>query len=332
MNWKIKAWLQRSCNAIPAGGLIYHQFQKYFGGLRLPEYMNKFNVQKKMAQSLHRHGVQIAGAEVVEVGTGWIPLVPIGYWLCGAARVRTYDLNRYLQVPLLQNALHWISNHSSMLVEHYAPVVPMEKLAARFELLENLKDRPEDFLREARIEYHAPADASRTGLPDESVDIHFSANCFEHIPGNVLSAILREARRVLKPDGLAMHHVDPSDHFAHCDPSISSINFLQYEPDEWRCYNDNRFAYHNRLRDADYRRVFRESSLEIAEGEFQVDPRALSALQKGFPLARAYRDKPFDELSRYRLDYVARPGMMTSVSLQAENSNLQAAGSSTGAA
>ena len=325
MNWKIKSWLQRCCNFIPAGGIVYNQLQRQLGGLRQPEYMNKFKVQKKMALMIQKHEAKIEGAEVLEVGTGWIPLVPIGFWLCGAARVRTYDLNRYLEMPLLRDALHWISNNSSTLATHYSEMVPENKLNAKLELLDNLKDRPADFLNEAKIEYHAPADAALTGLPAESIDIHFSANCFEHIPGEVLSRILREARRVLKPEGLAVHHVDPSDHFSHCDPSITSINFLRFEPDEWNCYSENRFAYHNRLRDSDYRRLFVESSLSISESEFEVDQRALSELKNSFPLALAYQNIPHDELCRYRLDYVARPGVTADVVLQKESCRLQIA-------
>lgn len=309
MKWKFKSHLQRCCSVIPGGGAIYNQLQRRLGGLRQPDYMNKFSCQKQMAILLKKHGTRINGAEVFEVGTGWIPLVPIGFWLCGAARVRTCDLNHYLELPLLRGALHWISGHTEPLVEHYAPLVSKDSLRARLSLLSMLKDQPENFLREAKIEYMAPADAARTGLPAESVDIHFSANSFEHIPQQVLAGILREARRVLKPDGLAMHHVDPSDHFSHCDPSITSINFLQFEPHDWQKFNDNRYAYHNRLRDADYRRLFEASGLGLIESSYEVDGRALQALKDGFPLAAQFSSMPPEELCRYRLDYVACRGV-----------------------
>ena len=81
---------------------------------------------------------------------------------------------------------------------------------------------------------------------------HISYTVFEHIPAPILSDILSEAQRVLRPSGLAIHLIDYSDHFAHSDASISAINFLQYDDAAWSRLADNPYMYMNRLRADDY--------------------------------------------------------------------------------
>ena len=53
-----------------------------------------------MAGMLRGVGFDIEGAAVMEVGTGWRVDMPIGLYLCGARRMITCDLNRYLVKPL----------------------------------------------------------------------------------------------------------------------------------------------------------------------------------------------------------------------------------------
>lgn len=80
-------------------------------------------------------------------------------------------------------------------------------------------------LSEVNIVYLAPADAANIGLPDGSVDYHISTTVFEHIPREDIEWILKEAKRILKDDGIAIHFIDLSEHFQHQDKSISTITF-----------------------------------------------------------------------------------------------------------
>ena len=53
------------------------------------------------------------------------------------------------------------------------------------------------------IEFHQGSATDLTMLEDDSVDVCFSSNFFEHLPSKeVMDQVLSEARRVLKPDGL----------------------------------------------------------------------------------------------------------------------------------
>ena len=307
MDWKVKAMIQRACAGLPGGGPLYDGIQQTFGKLRHPDVARKLAFQRSLCSLMVQHGFRPRGATVVEVGTGWMPLDAIGFWMCGAARVVTFDLHRHLNTRLLAGALEWMSRHGDELVALWKDLAPEEDLRERLARLTQLRRQPAAFLSQAGIEYVAPSDAAATGLDDASVDAHFSYNVFEHVPPAQIARLLAEARRVLKPSGISVHYVDPSDHFAHFDPLITRVHFLRFEEDEWCRLAGNRFAYHNRLRDADHRSLFEAAGLRLSFCRFDVDPRSLAALRNGFPLATPWRGREAEELARHNLVYVAAP-------------------------
>jgi SAM-dependent methyltransferase len=138
----------------------------------------------------------------------------------------------------------------------------------------------ESILQEADVEYRCPADATNTHLPQGELDYVVSTNVFEHVPPEVLRAMLIESKRILKPGGYILHHIDPGDHFSY-DKRITTINFLQYSPRAWYYIGGSGVAYHNRLRCIDYVRLFEEHGFEIVDQASEVDRTALAALRSG---------------------------------------------------
>jgi SAM-dependent methyltransferase len=305
MHWKVKATLQRACASLPGGTPVYDLLQRTLGGLGRFDVMRKLAFQRNLCALMIEHGFRPRGARLVEVGTGWIPLDAVGFWMCGAAGVVTLDLNRLLDARLLGRALETMTLHRGELITLWRAVAPEAELAERLDVVARSGRRPMEFLREAGIDYRAPGDASNTGLEDGSVDAHFSYNVFEHVPAEPIEQILAEARRILKPGGVCVHYVDPSDHYAHFDRGITRINFLRYDAAGWERLAGNRFAYHNRLRDGDYRELFARAGLDLKFCRFDVEPRSLSALRDGFPLAEPWRGRNPEELARHNLVYVA---------------------------
>src|SRR5713226_17502 len=120
---------------------------------------------------------------VLEVGTGWYPIQPIGMALCGASRVWTYDLEPLLSRPrlrLLLEHLVRLSREGRMPV--LLPRLRPERLGSLEEAL-RVVDRltPEATLERLGIEAHV-GNACRSGLPDSSVDFFFSYSVFQYIP------------------------------------------------------------------------------------------------------------------------------------------------------
>jgi len=175
-------------------------------------------------------------------------------------------------------------------------ITQITQIIERMDLIDRLKEVPEKFLSEANLQYLAPADAADTGLPDASVDYHISTTVFEHIPGVDIKRILKEAKRILKKEGMAIHFIDLSDHFQHQDKSITSINFLRYSEKEWDKIAGNEFAYCNRLRASDYFELFKEAGFDVCCKETTVDDEARKNMENGFMVDEGFRDYNVDDL------------------------------------
>lgn len=128
----------------------------------------------------------------------------------------------------------------------------------------------------------APADAASTGLDGSIVDYHISTTVLEHIPEDNIKAIMVEAKRLLKCDGVALHFIDLSDHFQHQDSSISKINFLRYSDTEWMRIANNEFAYCNRMRASEFLRLFSELTYRTIRVESVTDKDSKDLLGNGF--------------------------------------------------
>ncbi|WP_161635189.1 methyltransferase domain-containing protein [Desulfovermiculus halophilus] len=279
MRWENKARIMRFCSWIPWGDRIYKNIQKTFGRLQANP-MSRLPVQVKMATWLDNQGHGVVDKHFFEVGTGHVPVAPIGFFLCGAGSVMSADLHRRIDWRLTQQTLEWIAAHSNEVLELYNQLNGGGIVSERFSILHRFQHDPIKFLKEANIKYMAPMDASRTDLPDNSIDCHFSITVMEHIPPDTIQDIFIEAKRIVKSTGAVIHFIDMSDHFQHSDPSISRINFLQFSENDWEKIAGNEFAYCNRMRESDYLSLFQNLNFKIDKLESHIDQESLKCLQR----------------------------------------------------
>lgn len=301
--------IQRTCAAIP----VYHEaayygIQRVFGRLRDkndPTWLLSESV--RLAVCLRDAGMPVPGARVMEVGTGRGLDMPLGLYLCGAESIHTYDLHRYLKPHRVHDSVAYIRQNRAQITEIFRPIADAVALEDRLEALCSAPDF-DTILKNARIHYMAPADAADTKLPPNSIDIQLSYTVFEHIPGDVIVRILKEANRILSPDGLVLHHIDLSDHFAHIDPAITYINFLRFSRAEWGRYGANQFAYHNRLRAPEYEALYREAGHKIEQWRVNLNKRSLEEVANGFPLHADYKGLRPEDLCATVVHALSRPG------------------------
>jgi SAM-dependent methyltransferase len=305
MKWTNKAKIMKFCAALPLGSLIYKEIQKKFGRLT-SEPSSRLTTAKKMAEFISNNGRKIEGKTFFEVGTGHVPVVPIGLFLCGAEKTVTVDLNRRLDLDLLGGALDWIALHSNQLEEEYASVVDAATFRKRLSLVSAFRNAPDQFLKEANISYLAPADASKVDLSASSIDYHISNTVMEHIPAETIKKIFTEGKRLLKKDGLFVQFIDLSDHFKHQDKTISSINFLKYSDSKWLSMAGNQFAYCNRLRASDFTALFSELGLSTVDIQSEIDQESLNFLRNGFHLDKRFADYDHEDLSKTSLQLILR--------------------------
>ncbi|MEM9186549.1 MAG: methyltransferase domain-containing protein [Planctomycetota bacterium] len=301
MHWKAKAVLRNVLARLPhtLSHAAYYQTQRRFGGLRRVDPKSRLRAAAETWRRLANAGADPVGKTFFEIGTGRMVTVPLAYWLMGAERTVTVDLNRYLKPELVRESLQRIAQERDAVETIFGGLVDPGRLDRVSELAPAPAFDCEAVLREIGVEYHAPGDAARTGLPDASIDFHTSFTVLEHIPPAVLAAIFAEATRVLKPGGLLVHGVDYSDHFSHSDPRITAVNFLRYSGRAWDRWSGNRYMYMNRLRHADYLRILRGAGHELLDQSAVTDQRSLALLESGgLPLSEPFRGLPAEELAK----------------------------------
>ena len=105
---------------VPGGGSVNDLLQRVAGGRRNlgAEVGMKFSedwlVQMK---ALREAGLNIADRDLVEIGTGWLPVFPLCFHLAGARRCHTYDVTRHLKSHAVRSTLQALEKHLSALAD-----------------------------------------------------------------------------------------------------------------------------------------------------------------------------------------------------------------------
>lgn len=301
MHWRVKARVQNAVAMLPASVAddLYYSIQRRFGGIRSPEYLLKtrLEVVPSFLDEIERQSGDHRGRRFFELGTGRVPVIPLGLWLCGAAEVVTVDLHRYVRDDLVSSALTLIARNPTTFHELLAGHVLPERWALLQELAISGASTTE-ILDRCCIRYLSPVNAAATGLETGSIDHYVSYTVLEHISPDALEEIWLEAHRLLSPGGLFVNYIDYSDHFSHADPSISGVNFLQFEDDEWSKIARSSFMYMNRLRHDDFEVALIDSGHRLLRVSPEVDRTCEEILrQNDLRLASQYRDKSTETLS-----------------------------------
>lgn len=300
MRWRTKAKIQNAVSLLPPSlsYATYYWIQRRFGALRRMNPVTRLEAGIEIWKRIAELGIDPAGKVFFEVGTGRVPMAPLAYWLMGAERTVTVDLNPYLKPELIRESLEYITNRKGEIERLFGPLLQRDRLAELIVFHERYDYSTSAFLELTGIQYIAPGDAAHTQLEPNSIDFHTSYTVFEHIPGHVLESIVAEGNRIVKNDGLFVHKIDYSDHFAHSDPSISAINFLQYSDEQWERIAGNRYMYMNRLRHDDYLALFDSAGHRILLNRRRVDQQAAGLLEsRSLNLHDAFRFKPRDVLA-----------------------------------
>lgn len=310
MRWQIKAMIQNAVAWLPEpiSYPVYYTIQRTVGGLRRVTPLRTLRSAHHIVTTLAQHGHDVHGATCFELGTGRQCGLPLGLWLCGAKQVITVDLNLYLREELVLADIRYIAQHSSQITELFGHYADHPVFQERLQYLCRLAPQTlQDVLRATNIHYFSPADARSVALLAGSIDYHVSVAVLEHIHPNILVSIITEARRLLQPRGLFVHGFDPKDHFATSDPSITAINFLQFDDETWHRYAGNRYMYHNRLRADDYLSLISQNGFDILHTDRTLDERSLRALEAGFPVHARFAHKTFEDLATGSMRVIARP-------------------------
>jgi hypothetical protein len=281
MHWKLKSMIQNAVSLLPSSASYagYYWIQRHFGGLRRINPVSRLSAGIETWKRVKEQGCDPLEKVFLEIGTGRVPLVPLSYWLMGAKKTITIDLNPYLKGELIGESLRYISDNKQDIQTLFGPLIDKKRLDDLVAFSGNANFSTRTFLDFCKIDYIAPGNATNTGLPTRSIDFHTSYTVFEHISPEALKQILEEGNRIISNDGLFIHRIDYSDHFSHSDRNISAINFLQYSDDEWMRYAGNRYMYMNRLRHDDFVSLFQSARHRILNTQPDIDRRSQELLR-----------------------------------------------------
>lgn len=304
MDWRIKGVIQGALSRVPGGVALNDALQRAAGGRRDEsrhidiKFEADWLVQMRVLNEL---GLRVQGRDLLEIGTGWLPVFPLCFALAGARRCYTVDLNHHLNPAVVPAALRELERHLPAIAS--AAGDEPAAVRQRWQRLVGAGDG-NDILRAAGIDYHAPADASATGLPDASIALVFSNSVLEHVSAAVLLPLMRESARVLERDGLSLHSVNCGDHYAYFDRAITPINYLRYSDDEWRKWN-NDLLYQNRLRPVDFVQAAREAGMDVLL-DWHTPRAELVARFGQIPIAPEFRHYPVEQLCCTSVTFAAR--------------------------
>ena len=307
--WMLKSWLQRVLSWLPWSYWWNEQLQKHVTSgldLRRETFEGKVDCCRQHLEHYRQFSPRPAvDFRVLEVGTGWFPIIPVGLFLCGAARVHTYDIVPLLRPAPVRRTLQLFSEafDAGRLAAALPGLQPERMILLRETQARADQEPPTTLLQRLQIEVQV-GDARQSNLPDGSVDLIFSNFVLEHLPRELLLDLLGKFRRLLSPNGVMSHYVGLADQYAGFDSSITPFNFLRYSARSWRWLN-NPIINLNRLRITDYRAALQETGHRLVkESSQRGSPEALRQV----PLAPEFRRYPEEDLLVLYSWLVTRPG------------------------
>lgn len=266
--WKLKAVVQKGISFLPNSEKANYFFQKHITkGVSLDDehFSNKIGHSKDHISFFKKHGQTGPNKQIIELGSGWYPIVPLMMYLSNSGKVISVDIQSWMtketQITTINKFIEWKEQGK---LDKYMVDFNIEKWNKLLHISTNPSLYTFETINKTIGLQLLLQDARHLQLEDKSIDLICSNNTFEHIYEDVLSGILKEFSRVIKANGVMSHFIDLSDHFAHYDKSINIYNFLKYSSKRWGII-DNSIQPQNRLRFNDYRNIYKRLNIPITE-------------------------------------------------------------------
>jgi SAM-dependent methyltransferase len=157
----------------------------------------------------------------------------------------------------------------------------------------------EELLAACGARYNTSGLASLRAIPDESVDFVWSQAVLEHIRRAEFLDVMRELRRVIRPDGACSHRIDLKDHLG------GALNNLRFPEHLWESdFMANSGFYTNRIRYSEMLQLFYQLGFEV---EMIAANRWDSLPTPRAKLSASFKHLPEDELLISGFDVTLRP-------------------------
>ena len=298
--WKFKVLIQFLLASMPGGEKVNYILQKNNKSYSLETTSHRIPPLINILKIINSY-TPIEGCNVVEIGTGWQPICSVLLYLMGAKSCHTFDHVRHVRFGLVQMLINSIEDNINDIAQ--STLIPLHTLKDRLLAIRELKDLDE-FFHKSNIFYHAPGDATNTGLPDHSVDLVFSYAVLEHVSEKTIYDITIESKRILKKQsGISFHKIGLFDHYTTFDKGITKVNFLKYPEGLWSLFVKNKISYHNRFREKHYLNIFESCGAKIKWIDHKIDPADLTTL-KNIKIDKMFHGMSHEELAIYETSII----------------------------
>ena len=302
-HWMIKAAVQGAIARLPNPQRWNRVLQRYV--TRSLDLTDEYFLEKwrqcerhlNIYRELSGDGI---GFTALELGTGWMPITPIGLALGGARRVYSIDMQSLIRKEQVVAVLEAYQRHLRRGTVELPDPRAMDRLG---DVLGRADELAVDELLAALGIETLIADARTAPLATGSVDLLLSNNTLEHIPGEVIAGILREFRRLASDRAVMCHFIDMADHYTTFDDSITVYNFLRFSDRTWPLFN-NELQYQNRLRLPDFRALHQDSGWKIVDEDNLAEPVEVFRQVK---LAEEFQGYDEDDLRVFATWLTSRP-------------------------
>lgn len=145
-------------------------------------------------------------------------------------------------------------------------------------------------IKDSGIDYYI-YDGKTLPFKDETFDLIWSHTVYEHL--RFPETTVNEVFRVLKKDGIIIHHIDLRDHLILDEENPNTFNMLQFSEETWWKMASNRSIYVNRLRASEWLK------LHQSVGHKNID---LTIFSRSNIVAKLFEEGKIDYLKRFSKD------------------------------
>jgi SAM-dependent methyltransferase len=219
---------------------------------------------KRMLRLQKKYNIVRDGDRILELGTGWLHWEALTLRLFYDIRAVLFDVWDNRQLGGLKN---YIRQLKPMLNDGFElSAVELKRAQSLIETILNLESFAELY-ELLGFEYAVESTGSLGQFPSGSFQLVASGGVLEHVKREALPTLITETRRILKPDGWAVHSIDTADHLEHYDRNVSPKMYLSFSEEIWTRLFENEVQYINRMQRGEWLDLFRSNAFELVEEE-----------------------------------------------------------------
>ncbi len=311
LGWRTKVVIQNSIGVLP--GSTPFRINEWLTRVARGAPLARADLSQRFEKgvdNLHflrlKSGCTVEGKTILELGTGWLGVDLLLFYLLGAKKIYTVDHHPHLTYSTFKNLLVWIDTKPDVLGQMGKfGLCPDSLLQQRFVHVKDVHAQCSNLhqmLQTMHIEYCISHSCRTTplALPSKGIDIFYSESVLQRIPEEDLRDTIQDAAtRLLSPTGVFFHRVNPLDVNAHLDRRLWYLNYLRYSDFFFRVFYSGKLNTQNRLRESDFVDFFSNAGLEVMYVGSYIMREDLERLKK-FPVDRRFVGKTIEDLATWR--------------------------------